>query len=424
MQTLPPQPGHGLMPPARTTLGGATPQPSSGTAVHSVSSSARTAAPPSLTLPAAHSQLSDLWRRTGAPNSNFSALWHPTSRPASSCIDSGPPAVVPMITDWRSGSSVTMSLLGESHQVLPLFEVFNNFAHLDVYARASGRPELTDQLFGFLKAARFGCHQPVCNESTFSSPSLSASAGQYPDEFVSKIRAFAQRDHKQFVTFKVFGTNPPNVVMPRSGANLLNDRIFSMLEHVASDPGNAILVLSRNVFQKEVSQVEIGACTGKGDAYVGRDNSACVVALPLKTAEERWRKEADALARQRWLLMHAKARLAIVRYEELRQLKTSEQKIALLASRLSRATDGRFCAYRPRGWSDESYNVQDTRTTLRSRISNYAELAAWFTVQRRQELCTEVNRALPPKFRPSVGSAAEIAAIRGCMSNPQLNLPP
>jgi hypothetical protein len=315
-----------------------------------------------------------------------------------------------MITDSRSGSSVTMSLLGESHQVLPLFEVFNNFAHLNIHARKS--PVLTDQLYGFLKAARFGCHQPVCNESTFSSPSLSRSARQYPDEFISRVRAFAQRGHKQFITFKVFG------------GDLLNDRIFGMLEHVASDPGNAILVLNRNVFQKEVSQVEIGACTGKGDEYVGRDNSACVVALPLKTAEEGWRNEADARARQRWLLMQAKARPAIVRYEELRQLHTSEQKITLLASRLSRATDGRFCAYRPRGWSDENYNVQDTRTTLRSRISNYAELAAWFTVQRRQELCTEVHRALPPKFRPSNGSAAEIAAIRGCMSNPQLNVPP
>ena len=90
-----------------------------------------------------------------------------------------------------------------------------------------------------------------------------------------------------------------------------------MLEHVASDPGNAILVLSRNIFQKAVSQVEIDACTGKG-AYVGRDNSACVVALPLKTAEDRWRSESDELARQRWLLMQAKARPAIVRYEELR----------------------------------------------------------------------------------------------------------
>lgn len=318
-----------------------------------------------------------------------------------------------MITDLRSGSSVTMSLLGESHQVLPLFEVFNDFAHLNIYARTS--PGLTNQLFGFLKATRFGCHQPMCNESHVTLSSLSRSARQYPDEFVSSIQAFAQRGHKQFVTFKVFE------------ANLRNDRIFSMLEHVARYPGNAILVLNRNVFQKKVSEIEIGACTGKGDVgagFVGRDNSACVVALPLKTAEEGWRNMADTLARQRWLLMQANARPAIVRYEELRQLNTSEQKIALLTRVLSRATDGRFCAYRPRGWSDENYNVQDTRTTLRSRISNYAELAAWFTVQRRQELCTEVHRALPLKFRPSNGRAAEIAAIRECMSSPQLIVPP
>ena len=265
------------------------------------------------------------------------------------------PWILLMLTAPRSGSSYLMSLLGESPEVLPLFELFNDLAHLNIYSS-----ELRDVAIRHLHA-EFGTH------SDFG---LRAAMAADPLHAVSAARRLAALQGKRWLAFKIFDWQ-------LTGA-FATPTLIGALRVLAGDPKVIVLRLRRSFFHRLASGTKGLVCGREAASWLRYNSTACQprIAMPWLSRAV----ETEVLGRS--LLRRAldgtppfsSRPLSIsVRYEELLPLQPQRQ-VNLVRERLWRVSGTTPCAYRLTGRTTRRYLRQDSNAHLSGKITNYAEV--------------------------------------------------
>ena len=146
-------------------------------------------------------------------------------------LDSSPPRIMVLLSEPRTGSSLASSLIAESPDALPLFEIFNKFAHLDVFSK-----DLHGEVLKWLS----GLLSP--HGGNLSMPQLWDKIMDDPMEVINATLRLATARNQHWVTFKTFGNNCLGHFRP------------AML-WLADHPDVSMVWLRRNIFHSMVRTI-------------------------------------------------------------------------------------------------------------------------------------------------------------------------
>ena len=316
-----------------------------------------------------------------------------------------PPTVVPLLCYHRSGSSAIMSLLGESPRVLPLFELWNNFSHLRPHDAALHATVLEAY------TQRFG-----------PGPNMTERLLSHPARAVELAVGLARRLQRQTVTFKLFDVQCL-MLWQRQGRRCAECARETFRRRLALFRYDASLWVRRNFFQRRVSEHKVLAA--RCSSFRLTDSTNCTVELPLAHTFAVLRVGVAASACLRCVAhghcphAHNASRPAAaeIEYDELRRL--SEPARAALVARKLAAVGGGGGAPTSGARAASHYRVQDRRLALRSKLTNYPQLAAAYSPERRRQLCQQGARLF------AAGDAAfEEETARWCEGSAEFDLPP
>ena len=194
----------------------------------------------------------------------------------------------------------------------------------------------------------------------------------------------------------------------------LHDSPAGLIDHLAADPSTVIVRLRRNFFHAYVSKLKISTpgCGSGHSASEMHGTQACKPNVSLAHLASTYKAhvlESAAYLRAvggalpqaapwAWQATEQRAALIQLWYEEVEHMKPSEL-LPLLRQRLEAAVgDTALLSCPGRGTvradtvQEDSYVRQDAAASLRDKISNYEEVAQYFSAA-RTGLCTATGVA-------------------------------
>ena len=337
--------------------------------------------------------------------------------------------VLMMITRARSGSSYTSSLLSESPDALGFFELFNKFAHMNIFNQSLTKDVRLPFLEALVPDATERLALLARNNDTVLSALLDAVDGAPSERVADVARHLAASHGKAWCAYKDFSAERAARVC---AAPEMRGRVV-------------LLLLRRNYWQRLASfdKIEVAHCS----RYLRSTNSTeCKVPISgLGTAEfdellalEMYELELLRRAEAGLWPFAASLPVATFDYDEAAGLPLQEV-ARLLASRVNAAialsgevfgnataapagaAPGGLCwrRYRLRGLTARHYGVQDRAGSFAEKITNYNETRAFWTAERRLALC---RRMVETNLRPDDPQIA--AALGHCARTRHLDLPP
>ena len=109
-------------------------------------------------------------------------------------------------------------------------------------------------------------------------------------------------------------------------------------------------------------------------------------------------------------------------YEELEVLPTMSAKLAFVQSRVRNASHASLTQFASNGRTAAAYPQQDTTHSFGSSVTNFAEVKAWYTTERRRSMCTAIAKGCLIGT-PWDSGRARAWAMEWCTSTPTLRLP-
>ena len=299
--------------------------------------------------------------------------------------------LLPVLSQPRTGSSMVASFIGESPEVLELQEMFNQeapFAH-SPHAHEAER-FMRKKLLGDAPSAPW----PVvaANMSSDYAGTLKLAA------------EMAQMKHRPVVSWKIFGCQASLATM------------FSGYE-----TGSTAVLLSRNMFTSAVSFEKIAS----GCSYwQGKDSTRCSATLNTTKLElalvNRLISECCHMGMAGVAPFQKLDGIPHVslNYEYLERLPSMEAKFDVVASRVRTASDGALCGYATNKNTANAYSQQDQNHSLLSSLNNFEQLRAWYTPERRHQICqTSMDQCLREGSTYGYLGATLESLVRWCTSS-------
>lgn len=307
-----------------------------------------------------------------------------------------------LLAEPRTGSSLMSSLIAESPDVLPLFELFNNLAHLNVFDA-----HLHEKVTAWLREDLAPEGSPPLTMDELSKAILDR-----PMDAISSATRLAQERGQHWLSFKTFGNNCLGHFRPA-------------LLHLAARSDVSMVLLRRNIFQSLTSEAKIEAGC---EEYVGGNLSAassCKVPINIRGLPEAFTDEVRRGACQ-MTLMEATggARRSTIVYHELDVAPTMEAKHELAVRRCQKASaPNAFCESKPQRWrtADVYGSPQDAVKELSKKVSNYEQVRGFVAAQKRS-LCREAFYSA--EWTDVMGSSGEELQklTAWCVQNPDFDV--
>jgi len=310
--------------------------------------------------------------------------------------------VMVLLAEPRTGSSLMSSLIAESADVLPLFELFNNLAHLNVFDSS-----LHETVTMWLR-------QDLAREDSppLTTDELTNAIGDRPMDAVDSAIRLAQVRGQRWLSFKTFGNNCLGHFRP------------AMLR-LAARSDVSMVHLRRNMFQSLTSEAKIKAGC---EQYVGGNQtvaSSCKVPIDIRELPDIFSDEVRRSACHMTLMEAAGgARRSTVVYHDLDVAPTMTAKHELAVRKCQQAANPHtFCASKPQKWrtADIYGTAQDAVKELSKKVSNYEQVRGFVASQKRS-LCREAFHSA--EWTDTIGgSEEELQKLTAwCVANPDFDV--